>query len=182
MKPALVVFWRRARWQAVTQLGWHGALGLVLALAAVAAAVVAHDFEAERERLLRRHVADLDARTRLGAAGPAAPDARDVAWRDLPPDRRRGATVVELLKLLEAARVEVSSAQYRLEDAPAGLRRLRVTLPVRGGYAGLRALVARVLNQMPNAALDGFELDRGEASSQVDGQLRLSLFFRREGA
>lgn len=183
MKTALAVAWRRARWRAVTQLGWHGALGLLLLVAAAAAALAARGFEAERAQLLRRHVAELDQRVRVSAAAAsAAVDARDAAWQALPHDRRRGANVAALLKLLEGARIEVSGAQYRMEEAPAGLRRLRVTVPVRGGYAGVRSLVVRVLNEMPNAALDGFELDLDEEAAQLTGQLRLSLFFRKEGA
>lgn len=183
MKARLAVLWRRMQWRAVRQLGWHGALGLVLMAAALAAALAGRGFEAERQQLLQRHVADLDARVRVSAAAASAPmDPRDAAWQALPADSRRGATVAQLLRLLEAARVEVRGAQYRLEDSGAGLRRLRVTVPVRGGYAGVRSLAVTVLNRLPNAALDGFELDSDDENAQLTGQLRLSLFFRKEGA
>lgn len=184
MKGSLAVFWRRAHWLAVQRVGWVGALGLGLAVAAALLAVASSQLETERSRLLRQHVEFLDrsARVTLAADGPARRDPRDALWEALPPDARRGATVAELLRLLETAKVEVSGAQYRLEDTEAGLRRLRVTVPVRGGYGGVRNLVVTVLNGLPNAALDGFELDREADDSLLTGQLRLSLFFRKGAA
>jgi len=184
MKPDLLVFWRKSRWLALHRVGWLGALGVALAAAAVALAVATQRLEQERSQLLQRHVAFLDASVRVsaGTPGSAQRDPRDALWEALPSDARRGATVAQLLKLLESAKVEVSGAQYRMEDAGAGLRRLRVTVPVSGAYGGVRSLVVNVLNGLPNAALDGFELDREPDGGLLTGQLRLSLFFRKGAA
>jgi hypothetical protein len=52
---------------------------------------------------------------------------------------------------------------------------------VRGEYGAVRELIAKLLNQMPNAALDEVQLERvGNAGAEVGGSLRISLFFRRE--
>jgi hypothetical protein len=172
MKAALAIRWRRWSWFLRHQLGLAGA---------VAAATATQWLDEQRRHVLHKHVAQLDASARLSQVAAPAIDPRDVAWQAIPGDAERGAVLARLLATLEQARVEVSGAQYRLEDE-AGLRRLRVTVPVRGGYAGVRALAVSVLNGMPNAALDGLELDRDAEAVVVNGRLRLSLFFRKEGA
>lgn len=182
MKAALHLRWRRWSWFAQRQFGLAGAAGAVLVLAAAAAALATGALEDRRQALLHDYALRLDAQSRVTSARTDAVDPRDAAWQAIPADAERGAAVARLLRLLEAAPVQASGAQYRLEDGEAGLRRLRVTVPVRGGYAGVRALAARVLEALPHAALDGVDLEREAGSSELNGRLRLSLFFRREGA
>jgi hypothetical protein len=87
----------------------------------------------------------------------------------------------ELLVLLGKGGVSADQAEYSAEDVEPGLVRLRVVLPVEGGYGPMRRLVAEVLNAMPYAALDVLELERSSATAvSLNGRLRLSLFFRRE--
>jgi hypothetical protein len=134
--------------------------------------------------LLRAHVARLDQATRLASAASAATslrDPRDVARDALPALTSRGASVGVLLRLLGQTRVLSDRAEYVAEDQEPQLSRLRITLPVRGDYGAVRELIAKMLNQMPNAALDEVLLERvGTAGDEVGGSLRISLFFRRE--
>lgn len=169
----------RLRWIWRQRMGWAGAGGVAMAVAAVTAALAGQTLQSQREALLRQHVVRLDAQVKLSNATPG-PDPRDAAWLAIPLDAQRGAQMSTLLTLLKRSRAEVTGAQYRLEDTEPGLRRLRVTLPVSGAYSSLRTLVAELLNSLPNASLDGFDVEREADSGVVSGRLRLSLFFRRD--
>ena len=46
--------------------------------------------------------------------------------------------------------------------------------------AEVRRLVASLLNDLPHAALDGLDLERGADGQTLGGVVRLSLFFRQE--
>jgi hypothetical protein len=175
----------RLRWQWQRQLGWPGALSLLLLLAAAVGALAVRPNLQERQReLLRAHVARLDASTKVADAASAATaqrDPRDVARDVLPPLAQRGQSVARLLKLLEDAKLTAQRGEYSVEDEAPSLVRLRVSLPVSGTYGPLRELVATLLNDMPHLALDSMDLERApEGGGQVTGHLRLSLYFRKE--
>jgi hypothetical protein len=175
----------RLRWQWQQQLGWPGALALLLLLAAAAMALAVRPNLQERQRqMLRAQVARLDATAKVADAASAATaqrDPRDAARDQLPPVTQRGQNVAQLLRLLEEAKLTAKRGEYSVEDQAPGLVRLRVTLPVSGGYGPMRELVAALLNDMPNLALDSMDFERGaDAAGLVSGHLRLSLFFRKE--
>lgn len=175
----LVAALLRWRWVWQQRMGWPGAAGAALLLAAVAATGAGQALQAQRETLLRQHVARLDASVKVASSTPG-PDPRDAAWMAIPVEGQRGAQLSTLLSLLKRSRAEAHGAQYRLEDTEPGLRRLHVTLPVRGSYASVRSLVAELMNTLPNASLDGMDLEHETEGGTVSGQLRLSLFFRRD--
>lgn len=82
-----------------------------------------------------------------------------------------------------AAGLELSQGEYRLERPAAGLWLYRVTLPARGSYAQVRAMVGAVLKDMPVASLDALRFERRRAEdSQVEAQLRFTLYVRPNGA
>jgi hypothetical protein len=173
------------RWWWLQRMGWAGSAALAALLAALVMAFVVRPQLADSQRaLLRTHVARLDKATRLASAASAATalrDPRDAARDALPPLTSRGASIGVLTKLLGQTRVSSERAEYVAEDQEPQLSRLRITLPVRGDYGAVRELIARMLNQMPNAALDEVQLERlGIAGDEVSGSLRISLFFRRE--
>jgi hypothetical protein len=175
----------RLRWQWQRQLGWPGALSvLLLATAATLAVAVRPNLQDRQRELLRAHVARLDATAKVASAASAATaqrDPRDAARDVLPPLSKRGESVARLLKLLEGAKVIAQRGEYSVEDQAPALVRLRVSLPVSGSYGPLRELVATLLNDMPHLALDSMDLERApEGGGQVTGHLRLSLYFRKE--
>ena len=93
----------------------------------------------------------------------------------------------ELERLYDFAReagLELQQGEYRLETRGDGLASYRVTLPVRGTYAQVRELLGAMLKNLPAASLDALRFERRKAAeSQVDAQLRLTLFLRpRDGA
>jgi hypothetical protein len=190
MTPALPVASRararvnRMRWWWRRRMGWAGALAmLVLIAAAVVFWAVRPAIAASQRDLLRAHVARLDATARLRGAAPDAGqrDPRDAVRDAFPPVSRRGESIATLLALLEQGRVSADRAEYVAQDEEPGLVRVRMTLPIEGGYGAARQLIAAVLNGLPHAALDGLDLERpSESGERLSGQLRFSLFFRKE--
>lgn len=181
--PAGQARWRGLRWWWLHHLGLPGAAALLLATVALVLLLgvrpgLARAVADQQALLAARQAAQAQRLAALPAAGQPAPHE---AWlARLPAEHQRGETVTALLRLLGRAGIVVSSADYVAEDADPGLVRVRVTMPFKGSYAATRGLLARVLNTLPGAALDGLTLDRsGGGAEALTGQLRLSLFFRK---
>jgi hypothetical protein len=174
----------RLRWWWRQQLGWPAALGIVLLIgAAWLLLVVRPGYDSALQSLLRAHVATLDSASRgpVAVSSARSRDPRDAVRDSWPSVSARGESIAQLVKLLEREGVVADRAEYTTEDQEPGLARLRVTVPVEGRYADLRALIAALLNGLPHAALDGVQLERQEdGASRLSGTLRLSLFFRKE--
>lgn len=175
----------RLRWWWQVRMGWPGLVALAMLVIAAALSWVARPGIAERERnLLREQVSRLDANVRVvpNAASGVERDPRDLLRDGLPSVAQRGRTVAGLLMLLGKAKVQADRAEYSAEDEPPGLVRMRIVVPVKGSYAATRETVATVLNALPHAALDGMVLERdgGGSGDAVSGQLRFSVYFRKE--
>lgn len=197
----------RWAWHWRRHAGWPGAAALLLlALAAMLAGVLRPQLAGREAAALREHVLQLDTDLRL-AGTASGPDPRDALRASLPAARERGRIAAELMARLAAAPLSVGRVQYRSELEAPGLERLRVELPLQGGYGPLRALLARLLNEYPNAALDGLEIERPNDAAKatdaaaepgderaaskatapaagpaggIQARLRLSLYFRRD--
>lgn len=93
-----------------------------------------------------------------------------------------GALTDELERLHRLARrsgLELAQGEYRLERPPYGLWAYRVTLPVRGGYAQVRAFIGAVLADMPTASIETLRFERKKAAeTELDAQLRITLHLR----
>lgn len=163
-------------------LGWPGAAALAALLVAAALALVARPlWHRQQEDLLRQHVARLDMTVRLGNAAPGSTrDPRDLARDSLPSVADRGRSVTTLMTVLKHSGLEALSGTYSVEDQAPDLVRMKVSIPVKGGYRPLRALVASLLNKLPHAALDSLELQLLPDDQQIEGHMQLSLFFRKE--
>jgi hypothetical protein len=176
----------RLRWWWLRRMGWPGLAALLLVLVAGGLEWgVRPAIARQNAQLLHEHVARLDAAARLraSAANVGQRDPRDQLRDSLPPVSQRGESVAALLRLLEVAQLSADRAEYTAEEMEPGLVRLRITVPVQGGYGATRELIASLLNELPNAALDRVELARPAAgANKLSGQLYLSLFFRREAS
>jgi hypothetical protein len=169
----------RAFWNA--RLGSAALLGLALLAASAllswwwrpSLAQQQQALAAQRQALLQRAAPASDA-----ALIPA-----HAQWlARLPAAAERGPVLARLLTVLDEAAALAEGADYAAEAQAPGLLRLRVTIPVQGRYAPLRELVARLLQALPNAALDALVLERSSDPGAValHGRLQLSLFFRQE--
>jgi hypothetical protein len=80
-------------------------------------------------------------------------------------------------------KIDLEKGEYRLESAGGGLSRYRVTLPVRASYAQLRQFINFILKEIPTASIDGLRFERKKISdTQLEAQIRLTLYFRPAGA
>jgi len=148
-------------------LGWPGALGVALLLAALASdrwvttpleeQVVTRQAEAARRALL------------------PAPAERVRKPMALPRERAETA----LPRLFAAARhhgLTLDEGRYAETGKVGEGRRLRVDLPVSGTYPALRAFLAEVLDENPALLLESLELARDDiAATQLEARLRFVL-------
>lgn len=91
----------------------------------------------------------------------------------------------ELKRLYDLARdsnLELQQGDYRLEKRGEGLASYRVTLPIRGTYAQMRRFLGAALKNMPTTSVDSLSFERKKVGeSQLDAQLRLTMYFRSRG-
>ena len=100
----------------------------------------------------------------------------------LPPLEQLPESLAQLYALARAARLELMQGEYRLEARGAGPAAYRITLPMRGSYAQVRAFVDALLREMPLASVDALRFERKKAAdAQLDAQIRMTLHFRPVG-
>ena len=179
----LVASLNRLRWWWRQRIGWLGWLAAIALLAAASSWAACQAMAGSQAELLRKQTAlRAEVAQRPVADAINQHDPHD-AFRDaLPMAQQRSESVAALLALLDKNKLSVDRADYLEEEQEPGLLRIRVTLPLEGGYAPTRELIASLLNALPNAAMDGLQLERPAAGDRLTGQLRLSLFFRRAGS
>ncbi len=175
----------RLRWWWQLHMGWAGAAALVIVVAGTALlGIVRPQIEAKRNALVREQVAKLDGLAQQSAKdvpGAQGADLRERLRASIPPIAQRGASVAKLLDLAGASGVTFDRAEYASLDQEPNLSRLKVTLPFGGNYAQTRAVIARLLNGLPNAALDSIDIERPNTDlKMLEGTLRLSLYFRKD--
>jgi Tfp pilus assembly protein PilO len=99
-----------------------------------------------------------------------------------PPAAQLGEQVERVHRYARKNGLELAQGEYRLEQRPEGLWAYRVTLPVRGSYAQLRAFLSDVLAGMPIASLDALRFERKKPlDTQLEAQVRLTLHARPTG-
>lgn len=173
----------------IQTLGWPGLLGLALLAAAAGMALgltarweaQASQLQADAERLQRQ------LRTQKLAATPKAEATTltPAQWRlGLPAAELRQQRLADLLELSLRQGLASNRTEHRLTvDASAGLERLRVSMPVQGGYAQLRGFIDAALLQDAGLSLDSLKLRRSNPqTAEVDAELLWSLHARHPGA
>ena len=183
------------------QLGWPGGVGLLL----LCLAVLAHtqwlpamaQTEQDLAQQVRRTRHELKAKTDTDGANAQAGDAASApqpqspqavwqaAWQALPSDAEQRRMLALISRAAEQHQLSVPSIQYSGQDeawskqADQVLWRQRVSMPVEGRYADIRAWLARLLDQS-HISLDSLDLTRVDtASDGVRAQVQLSLWWRR---
>jgi hypothetical protein len=149
------------------RLGWPGALGAGLLLAALAVDLLLTP--ALEETVLARQ-AEAARRALVPMAGERV--RKPLA---LPRERAEAA----LPRLFAAARhhgLTLDEGRYAETGKVGENRRLRVDLPVSGTYPALRAFLAEVLDENPALALERLELTRDDiGSTELEARLRFML-------
>jgi len=136
---------------------------------------------AERELAALRQAAERRGTFEAARARPATPanPGYQRFYAQFPPLDQLPRELEHLYGLARAAGVDLPRADYRLDDRGAPLAAYRVTLPLRGPYARIRAFLGATLQAMPTAAVDALLLERKKPDdAEIDAQLRLTLYFR----
>lgn len=165
----------------VLRAGWAGVAGLALLGFALS-----FEFSGNAER--HDQLASLaDARTALAARARQPASTQSSPREQLQQFQQRFTAASKLpevlLALQKSARTQGLTAQ-RAEYAEAserlhGLRQIRISLPVKGSYAALRAWLDAALIEHPALSLDALEIQRKHMGDiQLDAQVRLTLFLR----
>jgi hypothetical protein len=91
--------------------------------------------------------------------------------------------VERLMQLAAAQGLAARRSELRTQaSAVSGLQRLRVTMPVTGGYAQVRRFVEQALRDDPALGLDQLRLERADATQRpLRAELQWSLWMRAEG-
>ncbi len=172
----------RSLWNSLRALGWPGGLAaLCLALAGVLAQQLTPRWQAQTEEWAAQ-----EARLRRGlrsqAAVAAAAESPAALLETLPPAHERQQRLADLLEIgLRLGLVQQRSEQRVNVDAPTGLERLRVHMPVQGSYAQLRQYLGAALAHDPALSLDVLRLRRPQRESpMLQAELVWTLHSRRE--
>lgn len=181
LSAAAVAATARKTWHA---LGWPGAAGLVALALAAALALLAQRWDADAAAL-QRQAEQLRGRLRAQqlAAPTAAAQASPQQWlARLPSARERQQRLADLLEIALRLGLNSQRTEHRLSvDAAAGLERLRVTMPLTGGYAQLRQFIEAALAHDAALSLDGLKLRRASPqATELDAELVWSLHARSE--
>lgn len=154
-------------------------LALPLLLAAAVLALGLQPRWAAQEQVLRQELQTLRQRPQP-VAGMAAP-LDNARWRaGLPESGLRQGRLADLLELGLRQGLNGVRTEHRLSrDSEAGLERLRVTMPLRGSYAQLRAYVGAALAQDEGLSLDSLKLRRAsDQDAELEAELVWSLYSR----
>ena len=158
--------------------------GLLVLLAAVIHLLLLPGREAAIEAGERR-LAQLERNTRrLQIERQSTPEVGRPQLLDrFPVASRLPGELGKLLDLAEQDGLQFSGGEYRLVAGKEKLLdRYVVSLPVRGDYQEIRRFLMTLRDEFPALAIEDVSLRRDKiGSSEIDAQLRLVLFIRRDG-
>jgi hypothetical protein len=167
--------------QMLRGLGRPGLLGLAaLGLAAGVELGLAQRWQHEGQ-VLQARAEGLQRQLRVQRASGSTEAVTPSQWQQaLPEAGLRQQRLADLLELSLRAGLTGSRTEHRLSiDATAGLERLRVSMPVQGGYAQLRGFIESALRQDAALSLDSLRLRRSTPSAaEVEAELVWSLHAR----
>lgn len=130
-----------------------------------------------------RELASLQSLDRPARGQGPGRDAREVEIeafrRNFPPAEHLTDELARVYRLAREAGLELLHGEYRSERATAGLVPYRISLPVRGTYAELRAFIGAILVQVPFASVDTLRFERRKsAEAQIEAQVRMTIYLR----
>ncbi len=184
MKPKLASVVDRLKFL-LAGAGWPALAGLVLLLAAAGAELVAVPQEravaAGNRQAAEKARRDYERATtgeRKGQPGGAEALARFHAR--LTPDAQADAVFETIQRDAQKNGLSPAGTEYKWQrQSGAGLSEVRIVMPLKAGYAPLRAFVKDVLADVPGLALEQFDLKRENIGTGiVDARLRFSLYLK----
>jgi len=164
-------------------LGLPGIAGGLAVLLALALLLLAHAWDGQAARLQTEADALRSSLRTQRATAVQAPPATPQQWQaNLPPATERQQRLADLLEMGLRAGLASSRTEHRLTvDAASGLERLRISMPVIGGYAQLRQFIGAALEHDTALSLDSLKLRRNTPlAAEVEAELVWSLHSRIE--
>lgn len=139
----------------------------------------------EGEQLRREHrAALLNLKTSSDARPRSVPEQINGFYASLPDaGRKQSETLAQLAQLAQETGVSFAQGTYQLARVDGTrLMRYEVSLPVSGGYAQVRAFLAKVLNDMPYMALTQIAFERPKiADTKIEARVKFVLYLKRAG-
>jgi Tfp pilus assembly protein PilO len=169
------------RW--MQSLGLPGIAGALALLLAVALLLLGHGWDSQAAGLQTEADALRRSLRAQRATAVEAPPVTPQQWQaQLPPAAERQQRLADLLEMGLRAGLASSRTEHRLTlDAASGLERLRISMPVNGGYAQLRQFIGAALAHDPALSLDSLKLRRtSPMAAEVEAELVWSLHSRIE--
>lgn len=192
---------------ALRHLGLLGWVGVTLALATAAYAVIIVPQQAEEISAARAETARLQQRRLAmektpGVSADANSPAKSAA--DLPTLKTAPVALRNLENIAREDKLQLKRNEYRYVDhvehaehldrmtsasakkaAPPAEKdpvvEVRIAIPSSGKYGSIRAFIAHAMDNLPTLVLDGMSLKRESiAQGDIQAQLRFTLFVRRD--
>lgn len=140
----------------------------------------------ETEVLRREHRAALMHLKQMSDARPrTVPEQISDFYAALPDaGRKQSETLAQLAQIAQDSGVSFAQGTYQLTRVD-GTRLLRyeIALPVNGGYAQIRAFLAKALNDMPYVALAQIAFERPRiADARIEARVKLVLYLKRDAS
>lgn len=171
----------------IRRLGLPGLLGLAM----LAASAWGHwvwlpeqqaqaDMQASRARQLRHELLATNAKEKGAEAPVLTPDAAwQSLWTRLPEADQRAALQSQVLTSARDRGLKLAAVQFKGgPEGPPGLWRQRLTMPVEGRYADIRAWLSLLLGE-PALSLDALDLQRTDVMGDlVKARVSVSLWWR----
>lgn len=179
---ALAVIHRRAALARVRGGAWIGrvgAAGLLLLVLAAAAAWWAERLGEDASALRAQYEAE-DASIKQGRQQRSLDPAAQMQefYEGFPRTSQNLSDVRAIFRIARDQGIALPHGDYTaVRRTDARLTTCDVMLPVRTNYAALRGFVASVLNELPNAGLAEFRLERA-GGDQLDARVHLTLYYR----
>jgi len=187
----------RARLRAEIFFWRHGWLWAVVLLLSVTGAcvwlggrwVIARDDAQMREDILALRVSRDEAErlSRSGArdSGEMTASLESDADRSLAlaavlsPREQADEQIRQIYRLAADLQVKIEEATFHSDGEGRDIQRLKIDIPTKANYPGLRRFVEAVLVALPNASLDRLSFHRDQvAQAQVEARIYLSLWLK----
>jgi Tfp pilus assembly protein PilO len=173
--------WIVAQW--VKYLGMQGLAGLVLVMLAL---TVFLGFILPSETKLKRvtsEAVDVQNHYKMEQANPVArklsvESSLTSFYKLLPPEQSATKLLDKIYKSASKESLRLTQGEYKFTKEKAGhLGNYQIILPVKGSYVQVRRFIAKVLNGVPSAALDGVSFRRETiGGTELEAKIQFTIF------
>lgn len=164
-------------------LGIPGLAGIMLVVASLAVLIVwilPGDAQLKRATI---ELNDLQNRRKLELVNPVKrtlpmESSLTLFYKTFPPEQSAVNQLEKIYKSADSESLLLSQGEYKLTKEKEGhLESYQITLPVKGSYVQIRKFIAKVMNSVPTAALDGISFRRESiGGTELEAKIQFSIF------